>query len=122
MKLKKYLKKWFEDETEEVGLYMAMARQADREGYPEIARQFRENARAEAKHAGIAAELAGMVGDTEENLKKMVGGEDTASSKRFKIAEKIPEDKDETIRAHLITTAKDEERHKKALKGLKDRL
>ncbi len=118
MELEEYLNEWFADETEEVGLYMAMARQAEREGYPEIARQFRENAMAEAEHAGIAAELAGKVGTTEENLKKMIGGEDNANSTRMKIAES----QEGETKAHLITTAKDEERHKKALKGLMDRL
>ncbi len=118
MELEEYLKEWFADETEEVGLYMAMARQAEREGYPEIARQFRENALAEAEHAGIAAELAGMVGSTEDNLEKMIGGEDNANSTRMEVAR---EQKGET-KAHLITTAKDEERHKKALKGLRKNL
>ncbi len=118
MDFQDYLKDWFEDETEEVGLYMAMARQAEREGYPEIARQFRENAMAEAEHAGIAAELAGMVGDTKENLEKMIGGEDDANSMRMEIAK----EQSGKTKAHLITTAKDEERHKKALKGLKERL
>lgn len=118
MDFKDYLKDWFGDETEEVGLYMAMARQAEREGYPEIARQFRENAMAEAEHAGIAAELAGMVGNTKENLKKMTEGEDDANSERMKWAEKRS-GKEE---AYLRTTAKDEARHKKALQGLKKRL
>lgn len=118
MEFKEYLEDWFGDETEEVGLYMAMARQAEREGYPEIARQFRENAMAEAEHAGIAAELAGMVGDTEENLKKMTEGEGDANEGRMKWAEK----REGEEKAYLITTAKDEARHQKALKGLKDRL
>lgn len=94
---------------------MAMARQAEREGYPEIARQFKENALAEARHAGIAAELAGKVGNTRENLEKMIGGEDNANKTRLEIAE----GQDEPEKSYLVTTAEDEERHKKALKGLK---
>lgn len=118
MEYEEYLEDWFGDETEEVGLYMAMARQAKREGYPEIARQFRENALAEAEHAGIAAELSGKVGTTEENLKKMIGGEENANTERMEIAE----DQGEPEKSYLITTAKDEERHKKALKGLLENL
>lgn len=119
MNFEDFLEEWFADETEEVGLYMAMARQAEREGYPEIARQFRENALAEAEHAGIAAEMAGKVGNTKENLEKMTQGEDEANSMRMKFAKKQG---DATKKAYLITTAKDEARHKKALEGLKERL
>ncbi|MCJ7450306.1 MAG: rubrerythrin family protein [Candidatus Nanohaloarchaeota archaeon QJJ-9] len=118
MELDEYLEEWFEDETEEAGLYMAMARQAEREGYPGIARQFRETAIQEAEHAGIAAELAGKIGSTKENLEKMIGGEDNANKDRINIADKA----DEPAKSHLITTAEDESRHKKALKGLKERL
>ena len=118
MELEEYLKEWFEDETEEAGLYMGMARQAEREGYPEIARQFRETAIQEAEHAGIAAELAGRIGTTEENLEKMTEGEDDANSMRMEIAES----QDGETKAYLIVTAKDEARHKKALEGLKERL
>ncbi len=118
MEFEGYLDEWFEDETEEVGLYMAMARQAEREGYPNVARQFRKNAMAEAEHAGIAAELAGKVGDTEENLKKMTEGEANANEERMKWAEK----REGEEKAYLITTAKDEARHKRALKGLLNEL
>ncbi len=118
MNFEEYLEDWFSDETEEVGLYMAMARQAEREGYPKIADQFRENAMAEAKHAGIAAELAGKVGTTKENLEKMTEGEENANDERMEWAEK----RDDEEKAYLITTAKDESRHKSALEGLKDEL
>ncbi len=118
MKLEEYLDEWFEDETEEAGLYMAMARQAEREGYPEIARQFRETAIQEAEHAGIAAELAGRIGTTKENLEKMTSGEEEANDMRLEIAEK----QEGKVKAHLIVTAEDEARHKKALEGLKKNL
>lgn len=118
MNYEKYLEEWFKDETEEVGIYLAMARQAEREGYPEIAKQFRENAYAEAEHAGIAAELAGKVGTTKENLNKMIEGEDNANEERMKVAER----QGEPEKSYLITTAEDEKRHKKALKGLKENL
>ncbi len=114
----KYLEEWFKDETEEAGLYMGMARQAEREGYPEIARQLRETAIQEAEHAGIAAELAGKIGKTKENLERMTEGEGEANSVRMKIAK----DQEGEAKAYLIVTAKDEARHKRALEGLKERL
>ena len=118
MELEEYLEEWFEDETEEAGLYMAMARQAENEGYPEIARQFRETAIQEAEHAGIAAELAGKVGTTKENLEKMTSGEEDANSTRMEVAES----QDGKTKAYLIVTAEDEKRHKQALEGLKEKL
>lgn len=114
MDFEEYLEDWFNDETEEVGIYLAMARQAEREGYPEIARQFRENAWEEAEHAAIAAEIAGKVGSTKENLERMVSGEDNANEGRMEIAK----EQDDPERSYLIVTAEDEKRHQKALRGL----
>ena len=118
MELEEYLEEWFADETAEAGLYMGMARQAEREGYPEIARQFRETAIQEAEHAGIAAELAGKIGTTKENLEKMTEGEEDANSMRMEVAER----QDGRTKAYLLVTAEDEKRHKKALEGLKKNL
>lgn len=117
MELEEYLNEWFEDETEEVGLYLAMARKAEREGYPEVARQFAENAWEEAKHAAINAELAGRIGSTEENLKKMRKGEMKAAETRLEEAEHHNEPES----SYLRVTAEDEKRHGKALQGLLDK-
>ena len=43
----------FEGECSEVGMYLAMARVADREGYPEIAEAFKRYAFEEADHASL---------------------------------------------------------------------
>ena len=70
------LKANFEGECTEVGMYLAMARQADREGYPEIAEAFKRYAFEEADHASRFAELIGdVVWDTKTNLEKRAEAE-----------------------------------------------
>ena len=65
------LKDHFTGECCEVGMYLAMSRQADREGYPEIAEAFKRYAFEEAEHAAKFAELLGeVVWDTKTNLEK----------------------------------------------------
>ncbi|MDY5766816.1 MAG: ferritin family protein, partial [Alloprevotella sp.] len=51
----------FNGECTEVGMYLAMSRQAHREGYPEIGEAFRRYALEEAEHAAKFAELLGEV-------------------------------------------------------------
>ena len=59
----------FMGEATEVGMYLAMSRQADREGYPEIAEAFKRYAFEEADHCARFAELLGdVVWDTKTNL------------------------------------------------------
>ena len=61
----------FEGECSEVGMYLAMARVAHREGYPEIGLYWEKAAYEEAEHAAKFAELLGEVvsASTEENLR-----------------------------------------------------
>lgn len=68
------LKMDFADECTEVGMYLAMSRQADREGYPEVAETYKRIAFEEAEHASKFAELLGNVvaADTKANLKARV--------------------------------------------------
>ena len=66
----------FMGECTEVGMYLAMSRQADREGYPEVAEAFKRYAWEEAEHAAKFAELLGdVVWDTKTNLKKRMEAE-----------------------------------------------
>ena len=77
----------FRGETAEAGLYLAMARQAQREGYPEIAEALKRIAREEADHAARFAELNGLISEsTKENLEKMLNGEIAP----IKAKEKLP--------------------------------
>ena len=79
--IKKGLQANFEGECTEVGMYLAMSRQADREGYPEIAEAFKRYAFEEADHASRFCELLGdMVWDTKTNLKKRMEAESGACS------------------------------------------
>ncbi len=66
----------FNGECKEVGLYLAMARQAQRDGYPEVAEMLKTIAWEEAEHAAQFAEMNGLISkSTKENLEKMLQGE-----------------------------------------------
>jgi len=70
----------FQGETAEVGLYLAMSRQAQREGFPEIGEALKSLAMDEAWHAARFAELNGKISEsTKENLEKMLAGEQGAN-------------------------------------------
>lgn len=74
--MKKDLNAHFQGECTEVGMYLAMSRQADREGYPEVAEAFKRYAFEEAEHAAKFAELLGdVVWDTKTNLEKRMHAE-----------------------------------------------
>ena len=82
----------FEGECSEVGMYLAMARVADREGYPEVSAAFTKYAFEEAEHAAKFAELLGedleanMKASTKENLAWRVDCEFGATAGKFDLA------------------------------------
>ena len=80
----------FKGECSEVGMYLAMARQALREGYPEVALLFEQIAKEEAEHASRFAEMLGEVvaADTKANIEKMLAGENGACQSKLDIAKK----------------------------------
>jgi rubrerythrin len=117
MKLEEYLDMWIKGETSEVAIYLAMARQAEREGYPEIAEALRKIALEEAEHAAIAVELAKKIGSTKENLEKMLAGEENAAKVRLEESKHH----EEPERTYFYVSAKDEERHAKSIRGLLNR-
>ena len=71
----------FEGECSEVGMYLAMARVAHREGYPEIGLYWEKAAWEEAEHASKFAELLGEVvtDSTKKNLEMRVEAENGAT-------------------------------------------
>jgi rubrerythrin len=69
------LKEAFAGESQANRKYLAFAKKADEEGYPQIARLFRAAAEAETVHAHAHLKVLGGVGSTEENLREAVGGE-----------------------------------------------
>lgn len=112
----------FNGECCEVGMYLAMSRQADREGYPEIAEAFKRYAFEEAEHASKFAELLGdMVWDTKTNLEKRMNAESGACADKFRIAKRAKELNLDAIHDTVHEMAKDEARHGKGFKGLFDR-
>ena len=86
----KDLNNHFMGECTEVGMYLAMSRQADREGYPEVAEAFKRYAWEEAEHAAKFAELLGdCVWDTKTNLEKRMNAESGACADKKRIATRV---------------------------------
>ena len=113
----------FVGECTEVGMYIAMSRQADREGYPEIAEAYLRIAYEEAEHAAKFAELLGevVVADTKSNLEARVEAEYGATDGKLKLAKKAKQLGLDAIHDTVHEMCKDEARHGKAFLGLLQR-
>lgn len=112
----------FLGECGEVGMYLAMARQADREGYPEVAEAFKRYAWEEAEHASKFAELLGdVVWDTKTNLEKRMQAEAGANADKMRIAKRAKELNLDAIHDTVHEMAKDEARHGQGFQGLFNR-
>ncbi|MDK2881145.1 MAG: rubrerythrin [Clostridia bacterium] len=116
--LEEDIKKEFRGETYEVGVYLAMARQAQREGLPEVAEVLKAIAWEEAGHAARFAELNGMISDTKSNLEKMLNGEIEANNGKKEAARKAKEAGLDEAHDILDESSRDEARHARALQGL----
>ena len=110
----------FEGECSEVGMYLAMSRVADREGYPEVAEAFKRYAFEEAEHAAKFAELLGEVltDSTEKNLAMRVDAEFGATDGKKKLAVRAKELNLDAIHDTVHEMCKDEARHCKGFAGL----
>ena len=118
----KDLNNHFMGECTEVGMYLAMSRQADREGYPEIAEAFKRYAWEEAEHCAKFAELLGdVVWDTKTNLEKRMQAECGACEDKMRIARIAKERNLDAIHDTVHEMAKDEARHGKGFEGLFNR-
>lgn len=112
----------FNGECSEVGMYLAMSRQADREGYPEIADAFKRYAFEEAEHAAKFAELLGEhVWDTKTNLEKRMAAEAGANEDKMRIAARAKQLNLDAIHDTVHEMAKDEARHGQGFQGLYNR-
>ena len=117
----------FEGECSEVGMYLAMARVAHREGYPEIGLYWEKAAYEEAEHAAKFAEMLGsdleqnMTASTEKNLAWRVDCEFGATAGKVDLAKCAKKNNLDAIHDSVHEMARDEARHGKALKGLLDR-
>lgn len=110
-------------ECAEVGMYLAMARQADREGYPEVAAAFKRYAYEEADHASRFIEMMGdSVWDTKKNLEARIAAEQEACADNTRIAKRAKELNLDAIHDSVHEMARDEARHCCGFQGLYDRL
>ncbi|MBQ2717192.1 MAG: NADH peroxidase [Clostridia bacterium] len=110
----------FNGECTEVGMYLAMARVAHREGYPEIGLYYEKAAWEEAEHAAKFAELLGEVvtDSTKKNLELRVEAENGATQGKVDLAKRAKELNLDAIHDTVHEMARDEARHGKAFEGL----
>ena len=112
----------FAGECSEVGMYLAMSRQADREGYPEIAEAYKRYAWEEAEHAAKFAELLGeVVWDTKTNLYKRMNAEAGACEDKMRLARLAKQENLDAVHDTVHEMAKDEARHGAGFQGLYNR-
>ena len=118
--IKQGLRENFEGECCEVGMYLAMARVAHREGYPEIGLYWEKAAYEEAEHAAKFAELLGEVvtDSTKKNLELRVEAENGATTGKFELAKLAKQLNLDAIHDTVHEMARDEARHGKAFEGL----
>ena len=109
-----------ERECSEVGMYLAMARLAHREGYPEIGMYYEKAAYEEAEHAAKFAELLGEVvtDSTKKNLQMRVDAENGATAGKTDLAKRAKAANLDAIHDTVHEMARDEARHGKAFEGL----
>ncbi len=114
------LRENFNGECSEVGMYLAMARVAHREGYPEIGLYWEKAAYEEAEHAAKFAELLGEVvtDSTKKNLEMRVDAENGATAGKTELAKLAKELGLDAIHDTVHEMARDEARHGKAFEGL----
>ncbi|MGN0693214.1 MAG: NADH peroxidase [Oscillospiraceae bacterium] len=117
------LRENFNGECSEVGMYLAMSRVADREGYPEVAEAYKRIAFEEAEHAAKFAEMLGEVvtNSTKKNLEMRVMAEGGACEGKLALAKKAKELNLDAIHDTVHEMAKDEARHGAAFNGLLNR-
>lgn len=117
------LRENFQGECTEVGMYLAMARVAYREGYPEVGMYYEKAAYEEAEHAAKFAELLGEVvtPSTKKNLEMRYMAENGACEGKMKLAKRAKELGYDAIHDTVHEMAKDEARHGCGFKGLLDR-
>ena len=110
----------FEGECAEVGMYLAMSRVADREGYPEIAEAYKRYAFEEAEHAAKFAELLGEVltDSTKKNLELRAAAENGACDGKMQLAKRAKALNLDAIHDTVHEMAKDEARHGRGFEGL----
>lgn len=109
----------FMGETQEVGMYLAMSRQASRAGYGELAEVFKRLAWEEAEHAARFCEMNGVIGDDlKANIEMMLEGEKMANQEKREAAEIAGKEGLEDAETFFMESSKDEGRHYRILEGI----
>ena len=112
----------FSGECQEVGMYLAMARQAQRDGLPEVGEVLSRIAIEEANHAAHFAEMNGVIKSSlKENLEMMLKGETMANNEKKAAAIKAKECDIDIAHDFFDESSRDEGRHAKMLKGILER-
>ena len=99
----------FTGECTEVGMYLAMSRQADREGYPEIAEAFK-------RYAELLGEV--VYADTKKNLELRAAAEHGACEGKKELATLAKQLNYDAIHDTVHEMCKDEARHGCGFAGL----
>ncbi|HTX44280.1 MAG TPA: ferritin family protein [Methanocella sp.] len=121
-KLTKIMEQTFAGETAEVGLYLAMAKRAELDGYPEVATYLRGLAMEEAGHACEVGIMLNKVKSTKENLEYMLGGETMATKEKMDAARIAKEDGNIDAATFFERASADENRHRSGLQGFLNRI
>ncbi len=112
----------FNGECQEVGMYLAMARQAQRAGLPEVGEVLTRIALDEANHAAHFAEMGGIIKSSlKENIEMMLNGETMANNEKKAAAKKARECDIDIAHDFFDESSRDEGRHAKMLEGILDR-
>jgi rubrerythrin len=120
--LEKLVKANFNGECQEVGMYLAMARLAQREGMPEVAEVLKTIAWEEAEHASHFAEMNGVIKHSlKENLEMMLEGETMANNEKKAAAIKAKECDIDPAHDFFDESSRDEARHARMLQGILER-
>jgi rubrerythrin len=120
--LEKVVQANFNGECQEVGMYLAMARLAQREGLPEVAEVLKTIAWEEAEHASHFAEMNAVIKSTlKENLEMMLEGETMANNEKKAAAKKAKECDIDPAHDFFDESSRDEARHAKMLEGMLER-
>lgn len=122
-KTKKNFQEAFAGESQANRKYTAFARQADEEGYPEVAELFRSAAKGETAHALRHLARLGGVGSTKENLQAAIDGETYEHTKMYpRMAEEAREEGDEESARWFEAVARAEDTHAQRFKEALDQL
>lgn len=107
------LKEAFAGESQANRKYLAFAKKAEKEGFPQVAKLFRAGAEAETVHAHNHLKVLGGVKDTVENIKSAIEGEGSEFKEMYPkfLAEAEKEADDKAVRTFKYALKVEEVHH-----------